>query len=203
MKQQHEALNVVIVGVGGQGTLLASRVLGHIAQKLGRDVKVSEVHGMSQRGGSVITYVRMAEAGGLVRSPLVEQAGADFVLAFEELEALRARPYLAEGGALILNTQKILPLPVIIGAAGYPEDIVGALSAGAEVVAVDALPLAREAGNERAVNTLLLGVLAARLPFEREVWNEALAAAVPERFMKANLAAFEFGYTLQKQQAKE
>ena len=113
-------LNIVICGVGGQGTLLASRILGHIAMELGHDVKVSEVHGMSQRGGSVITYVRMGEK---VYSPMIEQKGADFVLAFEELEALRDLTYLKDGGTLIVNTQQILPLPVIIGAAKYPENI--------------------------------------------------------------------------------
>lgn len=184
-------LNVVIVGVGGQGTLLASRVLGHIAMRLGRDVRVSEVHGMSQRGGSVTTYVRLADK---VHSPLVEQKGADYVLAFEELEAMRALPYLKDGGTLIVNTQKIMPLPVVIGAAAYPEHIPETLAAKANVLALDALQMAKDAGNERAVNTVMLGALAARLPFEKGLWAEALAACIPERFMQANLAAFEKGY---------
>ncbi|MDL2219050.1 indolepyruvate oxidoreductase subunit beta [Ruminococcaceae bacterium OttesenSCG-928-O06] len=189
-----EKLDIVIVGVGGQGTLLASRILGHIAQGLGYDVKVSEVHGMSQRGGAVITYVRMAD---VVRAPLVEQAGADYVVAFEELEALRAVPYLKKGGTIIVNTQEILPLPVIIGTAKYPEGIVAKLKeAAGEVVAIDGLPLARAAGNERALNTLLLGVLAARLPFDKAVWQTALQANVPARFLQANQAAFEAGYAL-------
>lgn len=185
-------LNVVIMGVGGQGTLLASRVLGQIAQYLGKDVKVSEVHGMSQRGGSVATYVRM---GDNLYSPLVEQEGADFLLAFEELEALRALPYLKPDGTLILNTQCIMPLPVIVGAAEYPKNIVDTLRKKAEVVAVDALELASSAGNEQAVNTVMLGVLAARLPFDKITWLNALTACVPSRFTKANLAAFELGYT--------
>lgn len=191
---EKKAWNIVIVGVGGQGTLLASRVLGHIAQGQGYDVKVSEVHGMSQRGGSVITYVRMDEK---VYSPLVEQKGADFLLAFEELEALRALPYLRDDGTLIVNTQRIMPLPVTIGAAKYPEHIVETLQENADrVIALDALPLAKEAGNDRAVNTVLLGVLAARLPFAHEVWQEALAAMVPARFLEANKAAFAMGYQL-------
>ncbi|NLW78465.1 MAG: indolepyruvate oxidoreductase subunit beta [Ruminococcaceae bacterium] len=186
-----DKLNVVIVGVGGQGTLLASRVLGHIALELGLDVKVSEVHGMSQRGGSVITYVSMAKK---VYSPLVEQKGADFVVAFEELEALRAMPYLKDGGTMIVNTQRILPLPVIVGAASYPENIVEKMKTEANVVPVDALPMAKRAGNERALNTVMLGLLAARLPIDKALWQNALQASVPQRFMEANMAAFELGY---------
>lgn len=189
-----DKLNVVIVGVGGQGTLLASRVLGNIAQQKGLDVKVSEVHGMSQRGGSVITYVRMAP--GKVHSALVEQGGADYVLAFEELEADRALPYLKKGGALIVNTQTIMPLPVIIGAAKYPENIIDTLKSQADVVAIDALPLAKQAGNQKAVNTVLLGALAARLDIEKDVWQKALEACVPARFLEVNLAAFDLGYAL-------
>ena len=188
-----DKLHVVIVGVGGQGTLLASRVLGHIALQMGFDVKVSEVHGMSQRGGSVITYVSMAEK---VYSPLVEQGGADYVLAFEELEALRAVPYLKKGGTLIMNTQTIMPLPVIIGAAKYPQDIVETLARGIDVLAIDALLLAKQAGNQKAVNTVLLGALARRLSFEKQVWLNALHACVPARFIEANLAAFDLGYAL-------
>ena len=186
-----DTLNIVICGVGGQGTLLASRILGHIALEKGYDVKVSEVHGMSQRGGSVITYVRMGEK---VYSPMIEQKGADFVLAFEELEALRDLTYLKDGGTLIVNAQKILPLPVIIGAAEYPERIVGQLRERANVVALDALPMASAAGNARAVNTVLLGALARRLPFEKQLWLDALHACVPSRFIEANLAAFDRGY---------
>ncbi|MDR3085547.1 MAG: indolepyruvate oxidoreductase subunit beta [Christensenellaceae bacterium] len=187
------ALNLVIVGVGGQGTLLASRVLGSIASQLGLDVKVSEVHGMSQRGGSVTTYVRMGET---VYSPLVEQGGADFILAFEELEALRALPYLKKGGALIVNTQQILPLPVITGTALYPAGIIERLKGECETVAVDALPLATKAGSARAVNTVLLGRLAKSLPHEKSLWRKALEETVPQRFLEANLRAFEAGFAL-------
>lgn len=152
MAEKIKDLNIVICGVGGQGTLLASRILGHMALSLGHDVKVSEVHGMSQRGGSVITYVRMGEK---VYSPMIEQKGADYVLAFEELEALRDLPYLKDGGTLVVNTQHILPLPVIIGAAKYPENILETLRARADVVALDALPMAgsgrqRPRGQRRA-----------------------------------------------------
>ena len=187
-----DKLNVVIVGVGGQGSLLASRVLGSIARALQLDVKVSEVHGMSQRGGSVTTYVRM---GKQVHAPLIEQGGADYILAFEELEALRALPSLAPGGTVIVNTMETLPMPVITGAAEYPGGILDTLREKAgRVVAIDALPLARQAGTERSVNVVLLGVLAARLPIDKQVWVTALEENVHERFMKANLAAFESGY---------
>ncbi len=187
-----ENLNVIIIGVGGQGTLLASRILGSLAQEIGLDVKVSEVHGMSQRGGSVTTYVRM---GREVHAPFIEQKGADFVLAFEELEALRAMPSLKDGGTVIVNTQQTPPMPVITGAAVYPEGILDSLNAQAgRVVAVDALPMAAAAGTEKAVNVVLLGVLASLLPLDKKLWLSALEANVHERFRKANLAAFESGY---------
>ncbi len=185
-------INIVIMGVGGQGSLLASQILGHIAGQQGYDVKVSEVHGMSQRGGSVTTYVRMGEK---VNAPLVEQNGADYVLAFEELEALRALGYLKEGGTLIMNTQQIMPLPVITGSATYPEEVASAIREKGTLIEVDALPIAKEAGNTRAVNTVLTGILASLLPFEKEVWQNALNAIIPERFIVANRAAFESGYT--------
>ena len=185
-------LNVVIVGVGGQGTLLASRVLGAIAKSLSFDVKVSEVHGMSQRGGSVITYVRMAEK---VHSALVEQKGADYVLAFEQLEALRALPYLKENGTLLMSTQKIMPMPVITGAAEYPENIIETIKAKTKVTAIDALKLAHNAGNERTVNMVLIGALAARLPHPKQLWLDALSACIPAKFLEVNQIAFESGYS--------
>ena len=184
-------LNIVIVGVGGQGTLLASRFLGQTAINLGLDVKVAEVHGMSQRGGSVITYVKMAKK---VYSALVEQKGADYILAFEQLEALRALPYLKEGGTIFVNTQKILPMTVITGAAEYPENTIKSLSEKADVCALDAMSLAREAGNERTVNTVLIGALAKKLPYPKQIWLDALQNIIPERFQEANLAAFEKGF---------
>jgi indolepyruvate ferredoxin oxidoreductase, beta subunit len=187
-----QTLNVVIIGVGGQGTLLASRVLGGLAMNMGYDVKVSEVHGMSQRGGSVITYVRM---GSEVYAPLVEQKGADFILAFEELEALRALPYLKDGGTMIMNAQRIMPLPVLLGAAQYPENVADTIAASHNVVAYDALDIARKAGNERALNTVLIGSLAAKLPFDKNMWVETLRSVVPKKYIDANLAAFELGYS--------
>lgn len=150
--------NVMIVGVGGQGTLLASRILGNVVVEEGYDVKMSEVHGMAQRGGSVVTYVKYGDA---VYSPIISEGEADIILSFEELEAYRYLPYLKKGGTLIVNAQEIDPMPVITGVAQYPEQIVKKLKDKADgVIAVDALALANEAGNSKAVNVVLLGVLA-------------------------------------------
>ena len=187
---------IVIVGVGGQGTLLASRILGHIAIAEGLDAKVSEVHGMSQRGGSVITHVRIAEGGEKVYSPLVEQKGADVIVSFERLEALRALPYLKEGGSIVLNDQKILPMPVITGAMEYPEDALERVKASANVIAVDALGAARACGTGKAANIVLLGVLSRLLPYSVERWEEAIRACVKPAFLDVNLKAFETGRQL-------
>jgi indolepyruvate ferredoxin oxidoreductase beta subunit len=150
--------DILIAGVGGQGTLLTSRILGALALRLGFDVKVSEVHGMAQRGGSVITYVRM---GRRVASPLIEEGGADFLVSFELMEALRYVHLVKRSGWVVVNTQRIAPMPVIMGAAGYPEDIPERLAAsGVSVDAVDALDLARRTGGVRTVNMVMLGRLA-------------------------------------------
>jgi indolepyruvate ferredoxin oxidoreductase beta subunit len=186
--------NIIIMGVGGQGTLLASRVLGALALGLDMDVKVSEVHGMSQRGGSVITYVKMDEQS--VISPLIEQGEADALLAFEPLEALRALTYLKKNGILITNTQRILPMPVITGNADYPEDIEVRLGEKTNPLMIDALKIARACGNERVVNTVLMGALAKRMVYPKENWLSAFESCVPARFIKENLSAFEEGYRL-------
>lgn len=187
-----KALDIIIVGVGGQGTLLASRILGQIAIASGLDVKVSEVHGMAQRGGSVITHVRMGEQ---VHAPLIEPGTADAVVAFELLEALRALLFLKPGGALVANRQRILPMPVILGNASYPDMIGERLAAvDGEVVTLDALKLALDCGNARAANVVLLGALAKRLPFPLEVWKGALKLCVPEKLLAVNLSALEAGY---------
>lgn len=186
-------LNIMIVGVGGQGTLLASRVLGTVALKKGFDVKVSEVHGMSQRGGSVETYVKMGEK---VYSPLIEKGEADVILAFEQLEALRWIEYLKADGKLITSDQKIDPMPVIIGKAKYPENILPKLRDKVKnIVSTDALKIAKECGNIKAVNTVLIGMLAASSDIEKEVWLEAIREVVPQKFLEVNLKAFEAGYT--------
>lgn len=182
--------NVMIVGVGGQGTLLASRILGNTVINEGYDVKVSEVHGMSQRGGSVVTYVKY---GDKVYSPIVDKGEADIILAFELLEAYRALPYLKKGGKIIVNNQKIDPMPVISGLVQYPENIVEKLG---EATVVDALALAKEAGNTKAVNVVLIGVMAKSTDIPFEKWVETIKTTVPPKFLEVNLRAFELGYKL-------
>ena len=187
-----ETKSIMIVGVGGQGTLLSSRLLGAVLTTKGYDVKVSEVHGMSQRGGSVVTYVKYGDE---VYSPIIEKGEADYILSFEQLEAARWLPYLKQGGKLIVNTQKIDPMPVIIGAVQYPENVLEEMkSAGVEVDDIDALSLACEAGSSKAVNVVLMGVLASKTDIAYETWVEAVKATVPAKFLELNLKAFELGY---------
>ena len=184
--------NVMIVGVGGQGSLLASKLLGHILLQEGYDVKVSEVHGMSQRGGSVVTYVRFGEK---VYSPIIDKGEADFIISFEQLEAARWLPFLRTDGKLIVNSQTIDPMTVISGAAEYPAGILDALqAAGADVTAIDALQLAVQAGSSKAVNVVLIGVLASKTDIPKETWIQALHETVPAKFLEMNLKAFELGY---------
>ncbi len=184
--------NIMIVGVGGQGTLLASRILGNAVIHEGYDVKVSEVHGMSQRGGSVVTYVRYGEK---VDSPIIDKGEADIILAFERLEALRALPYLKKGGKIILNDHAISPMPVITGAASYPEGIVEALRKVADITALDATELSLSAGSAKAVNVVLIGVLAAASEIEKDVFLQVIRETVPPKFLELNLKAFELGYS--------
>ena len=185
--------NIMIVGVGGQGTLLASRILGNAVIQKGYDVKVSEVHGMSQRGGSVVTYVKFGDA---VHSPIIDKGEADIILAFECLEAYRALPWLKKGGKMIVNDQKINPMPVITGAVDYPADILAKLEAVVDLTAVDALSLAREAGNAKAVNVVLIGVMAKNTEIPYAEWIETIKNTVPAKFLAANLKAFDLGYNL-------
>ena len=182
--------NIMIVGVGGQGSLLASKLLGQLFQMQGFDVKVSEVHGMSQRGGSVVTYVRY---GDRVYSPIVDQGEADYILSFEILESARWISYLKKGGKLLTNTQKTWPMPVITGAAEYPEGIVEKLSALADVQAVDALALAEQAGSPKAVNVVLIGVLSRQMDIPEEAWLKAIEETVPPKFLELNRKAFQLG----------
>ena len=182
---------IMIVGVGGQGTLLASRILGNTVINEGYDVKVSEVHGMSQRGGSVVTYVKYGEE---VYSPIIDQGEADIILAFEMLEAFRALPYLKEGGKLIVNTQEIDPMPVITGAMEYPENIDEKLKEKADVTLVDALSLAEKAGNFKAVNVVLIGVMAKSTDIPYEKWVAAIEKSVKPQFIEINKKAFDLGY---------
>lgn len=186
--------NIMIVGVGGQGTLLASRILGNVAIRQGFDVKVSEVHGMSQRGGSVVTYVKYGEE---VASPIIDKGEADIILAFERLEAARALPFLKKGGTIILNDRAIAPMPVITGAAEYPENLVADLSSKANTISLDALELSLQAGSAKAVNVVLIGVLAKTTDIPEEVWLEVLRSTVPEKFLALNEKAFSLGYHAQ------
>ena len=185
---------IMIVGVGGQGTLLASRILGHAVIDMGYDVKVSEVHGMSQRGGSVVTYVKFGEK---VHSPIIDLGEADIILAFELLEAYRALPYLKEGGRLIVNDQRINPMPVITGAAEYPENILDKLSEKVATTSVDALKLASEAGSIKSVNVVLIGLMAKSTDIPYDVWKKAVTETVPPKFLEVNLRAFDLGYNHQ------
>lgn len=183
--------NIMIVGVGGQGSLLASRLLGNALVSEGYDVKVSEVHGMSQRGGSVVTYVRF---GDKVYSPVIDKGEADYILSFEKLEAARWMEYLRKDGKIIVNTQEIDPMPVVTGAMNYPENVIEKMTAkGVHVIPVDALTLAEEAGSPKATNIVLMGVLSKYMGFERAVWENALEAVVPSKFLELNKKAFALG----------
>ena len=183
--------NIMIVGVGGQGTLLASKLLGRILLTKGYDVKVSEVHGMSQRGGSVVTYVRY---GDKVYSPIIDKGEADFILSFELLEAARWTEFLRADGTIITNTQQIDPMPVVTGAAEYPEGLTEKIEAlGVKLDAFDALTPATQAGSAKAVNLVLLGRLSRYFDFPQDEWMAAIEASVPEKFLEINKKAFALG----------
>ena len=185
-----ETKNIMIVGVGGQGSLLASKLLGQLLISRGYDVKVSEVHGMSQRGGSVVTYVRY---GDRVASPLIDKGEADCIVSFELLEAARWLEYLRPGGQIVTSTQQIDPMPVVTGAAVYPENLVEKLKAKAKVDALDCLSIAMEAGSAKAVNIVLMGRLSHYFDFPEEAWTEAMEAIVPPKFLEMNRKAFALG----------
>ena len=183
--------NILLCGVGGQGILLASEVLSSVLLKAGYDVKQSEVHGMAQRGGSVVSHIRYGEK---VYSPLIEPGTADTTVSFELLEALRYLPFYRKGGTVIVNTQKILPSPVASGMAVYPDDVIEQLTTrGLSVHPVDAYEIAAGAGEKRAANIVLLGALSAFLPLGEDLFLDTIEGRVPERFRKANLEAFRKG----------
>lgn len=189
-------MNILISAVGGQGALLASRILGKLAQNINMDVKVSEVHGMSQRGGSVVTYVKFDKH---VYSPLVEKGTVDIIMAFEMLEGARYVDWLKKDGTLIVSNQKIDPMPVITGAVEYPHNLSLKLAQlPINFYNVDALELAHKAGNAKVVNVVLIGVLAASTNIEKEKWYDAIKEAVPEKLIDMNLKAFELGYETNK-----
>ena len=187
-----QTVNIMIVGVGGQGSLLASKLLGHVVMTKGYDVKVSEVHGMSQRGGSVVTYVRF---GDKVYSPVIDKGEADCIISFEVLEAARYLPFLKKGGRIIVNSQEIDPMPVITGAAEYPENLIEKMQlGGAEVNAVDALSLANEAGSPKAANIALMGRFSKFFEdITEDEWLSSLEACVPPKFLELNKKAFYLG----------
>ena len=186
-----ETKNIMIVGVGGQGSLLASKLLGRLLLTRGYDIKVSEVHGMSQRGGSVVTYVRF---GDKVYSPIIDKGEADVIVSFELLEAARWTEYLKPDGVIVTNTQQINPMPVITGAAEYPAHLVETMTgAGIRVDAIDALKLAEEAGSSKAVNIVLMGHLSRHFDFTEAEWLEALRQSVPAKFLELNQKAFTLG----------
>ena len=183
--------NIMIVGVGGQGSLLASKLLGYLLLNEGYDVKVSEVHGMSQRGGSVVTYVRFGEK---VYSPVIDRGEADFIVSFEKLEAARYVEYLKKGGRIVVNTQEIDPMPVITGAASYPENLIEKMEEkGITVDAMDCLSLAEEAGSSKAVNLVLMGRLSKYFDIPEEKWLNAIEQCVPAKFVEMNKKAFAHG----------
>lgn len=183
--------NVMIVGVGGQGTLLTSRIIGKAAIEMGFDVKISEVHGMAQRGGSVVTFVRF---GDKINEPVVEEGQADVIIAFERLEALRYAHFLKKDGVLVVNDCRIDPMTVVIGAKQYPENIIEALESEHNVHTIDGQKIAKELGNSKVLNSVVLGFAAGHIGFEKETWLDVVASTVPPKTVEINVAAFMAGY---------
>lgn len=188
-----ETKNIMIVGVGGQGTLLTSRILGGIALHAKYDVKLSEVHGMAQRGGSVVTYVRY---GDKVAEPIVEEGQADVLIAFERLEAKRYAHFLKKDGVIVVNDQRMDPITVVTGAAEYPEGIIEELSEKYKVYSVDAMAEAKKLGNAKIFNIIVLGVAAQHMNYTKEDWLEVIEKTVPPKTIEINKKAFEVGYNL-------
>ena len=184
-------MNIMIVGVGGQGTLLTSRIIGKTALSAGYDVKISEVHGMAQRGGSVVTYVRYGEK---VNVPTVEEGCVDVLLAFEKLEALRYAHYLKKDGILIVNNREIDPMTVVIGAAEYPENILEKLQKDHTMYAINGEEIAVELGNAKVLNSVVLGLAAKYMEFSKESWLNELQKTVPPKTVELNTKAFLVGY---------
>lgn len=187
--------NIMIVGVGGQGTLLTSRILGNLAIHAGFDVKLSEVHGMAQRGGSVVTFVRYGEE---VAEPIVEEGCADVLIAFEKLEALRYLHFLKEDGVIIVNDWRIDPITVVTGAAQYPDGVIESLCKARKTVVVEATRTAIEMGAPKAFNVIVLGAAARYVGFRREDWLQVIEATVPPKTMEVNRKAFEAGYSMEE-----
>ena len=183
--------NIMIVGVGGQGTLLTSRILGGITVEAGYDVKLSEVHGMAQRGGSVVTFVRYGEK---VAEPIVEEGQADLLIAFEMLEAKRYAHFLKKDGVLVVNEQRIDPITVVTGAATYPEGIVEELEKEYSVLKINAMDEALKLGNSKVFNIIVLGMAAKHMDFSKEDWLKVIEKTVPPKTVEINKKAFLLGF---------
>ena len=186
-----EKMNIMVVGVGGQGTLLTSRIIGKTALNEGFDVKLSEVHGMAQRGGSVVTFVRFGEN---VAEPVVEEGEADILVAFERLEALRYAHYLKKDGVIIVNDTRIDPMTVVIGASEYPENIIETLKEKHTVYSIDGGSVAKELGNSKVLNSVVLGLAAKYIGFSKEEWISVIEKTVPQKTIEINEQAFMKGY---------
>ena len=184
-------LNIMVVGVGGQGTLLTSRIIGKTALNAGYDVKLSEVHGMAQRGGSVVTFVRFGDS---VNEPVVEEGSADILIAFERLEAYRYSHYLKKDGIIIVNDCRIDPMTVVIGASEYPENIIEELQKEHKVVAIDGMSIAKNLGNSKVLNSVVLGLSAKHIGFTKEEWLDVVKKTVPQKTVEINEKAFLSGY---------
>ena len=188
-----DSKNIMIVGVGGQGTLLTSRILGKLAVGAGYDVKLSEVHGMAQRGGSVVTFVRYGEQ---VSEPIVEEGQADVLIAFEKLEALRYLHFLKKDGVVVVNDWRIDPITVVTGAASYPEGIIERLKKERKTIVVEAMAEAKKLGTSKVFNVVVLGAAARHMTFSKEQWISVIESTVPPKTIEINKAAFEAGYQL-------
>lgn len=188
-----DSKNIMIVGVGGQGTLLTSRILGKLAVGAGYDVKLSEVHGMAQRGGSVVTFVRYGEQ---VAEPIVEEGQADVLIAFEKLEALRYLHFLKKDGVVVVNDWRIDPITVVTGAASYPDGIIERLKKERKTIVVEAMAEAKKLGTSKVFNVVVLGAAARHMTFSKEQWISVIESTVPPKTIEINKAAFEAGYRL-------
>ena len=186
-------MNIMVVGVGGQGTLLTSRIIGKTALNAGYDVKLSEVHGMAQRGGSVVTFVRFDKK---VYEPVCEEGTVDVLISFERLEALRYAHFLKPDGIMIVNDTRIDPMTVVIGAKEYPNEIIENLSKSHKLYTVDAGAVAKELGNSKVLNTVVLGVASKHIGFTKDQWLETLKATVPPKTIEINEKAFKAGYDI-------
>lgn len=186
-----KSLNIMVVGVGGQGTLLTSRIIGKTALNAGYDVKMSEVHGMAQRGGSVVTFVRFGEK---VYEPVVEEGCADVLIAFERLEAMRYAHFLKKDGVMIINDCRIDPMTVVIGASSYPENIIETLKSKYKIYTIDGGSIAKELGNSKVLNSVVLGLSAKHIGFAIDEWLDVVKTTVPQKTIDINVNAFNAGY---------